>query len=261
MAPMPSLFISHGPPNILLADDPAAAFLRGLLSGFSKPRAIICVSAHYEAWRPMVTSSEMPETIHDFGGPPELFARSYPAPGSRKLAVEAVDLLTKAGLDAALDPKRGLDHGAWIPLMMARPEADIPVIQIAVLTEADPETHLKMGSALSILKEKGVIILGSGGAVHNLDDMDFNNPNGPPRLYAQAFQAWLIENVVSGNVDALLDYQHKAPYPEKSHPYPAEHFLPFFVALGAAGHPSGKTLFQGFLYGSLSMAAFVWDID
>jgi 4,5-DOPA dioxygenase extradiol len=260
MGVTPAIFVSHGMPAIVVQPGPTHDFLRGLSQMFDRPKGIICVSAHWEAGWPMLSASEMPETIHDFSGPPILFEKRYPASGDPALAGEAATLLTDAGLEAKTDPARGLDHGAWVPLMLMYPEADIPVIQLSVQTELDPQHHLNLGRALQPLREKGVLILGSGGATHNLPEIRKYKVDSKPPDYAVAFDAWLQEAVTSGKQETLINYEQEGPSASQNHPYPAEHFLPLFVPLGA-GSPGakGRLLHQVFMYGVLSMAAYAWD--
>jgi len=260
MAMTPSIFVSHGMPSIVIRPGPTHNFLKGLGQMFDRPKGIICVSAHWEAAWPMLTATEMPETIHDFSGPPVLFEKYYPVPGDPALAGKAAALLTHAGLDAKTDPTRGLDHGAWVPLMLMYPEADIPVVQLSVQTELDPQHHLNLGSALRPLREKGVLILGSGGATHNLPEIRKYKIDSEPPDYAVAFDAWLKETITEGKQESLINYEQEGPSAPLNHPYPAEHFLPLFVPIGAASPGTrGRLLHQVFMYGVLSMAAYAWD--
>ena len=256
----PAVFVSHGMPAIVVQPGPTHHFFRGLGQTFDRPKAVICVSAHWEAIRPMLTTANMPETIHDFSGPPILFEKRYPAPGSPDLAQEALELLTHAGIDTGTDSSRGLDHGVWVPLILMYPEADIPVLQLSVQTELDPQHHLKVGRALQPLRKHGVLILGSGGATHNLAEIHQYGVESSPPEYAVAFDTWLEETITRGQEDALLNYREEGPSASRNHPYPAEHFLPLFVPFGAAGpRAKGRVCHKAFMYGVLSMAAYAWD--
>lgn len=255
---MPTLFISHGPPSIALMENPAAAFLRAMGAQLPRPEAIVCMSAHWEAWHPLVTTGAAHETIYDFGGPPALFDLSYPAPGAPETAAAVLDLLAENGFDGSADPDRGLDHGAWIPLMMAYPDADIPVVQVSVQTEEDAAWHYRFGKALSPLREQGVLVMGSGGAVHNLSEIGGHAVDSDPPDYVARFDDWLEAAATKGDVESLLAYRKQAPDPDRCHPYPAEHFLPFFAALGAGRGAAARRLHRGFMYGTLSMAAYLW---
>jgi 4,5-DOPA dioxygenase extradiol len=260
MALMPTIFVSHGMPAILVQPGPTHEFLKKLGQTFDRPKAVICISAHMEALWPILTAAAAPETIHDFSGPRILFEKYYPAPGGPDLAQEAVSMLIHAGFKARTNPTRGLDHGAWVPLMLMYPEADVPVIQLSVQTELDPQHHLDLGRALKPLREKEVLILGSGGATHNLPDIRKYAIDSLPPDYATAFDAWLEEAITEGREEVLLDYKKQGPSASRNHPYPAEHFLPLFVPLGAAGSEAkGRVLHKAFTYGVLSMAAYAWS--
>jgi 4,5-DOPA dioxygenase extradiol len=222
-----------------------------------RPKGVVCVSAHWEGLRPLATGGDAPETIHDFSGPPALFDLSYPAPGSPGLANEALSRLEEAGFQTGGVHRRGIDHGTWIPLMLMYPKADIPVVQISVQTEESPAFHFKMGEALTSLREKDILILGSGGAVHNLDEIYQYSADADPPDYVREFDQWLEKQIVAGGIDGLLNYKEAAPEAARCHPYPAEHFLPLFVPMGAG--KKGKRLHGSFLYGTLSMSAYAWD--
>jgi 4,5-DOPA dioxygenase extradiol len=254
-----AVFVSHGAPTLVVDPVPAHDFLRGLSAALGKARAVLCVSAHWEAKRPTVTGSAAPGTIHDFGGFPDaLYAIRYPAPGDPALARRVATLLAGAGLDAAIDAERGLDHGAWVPLSLMAPAADRPVVQLSVQSRLGPAHHLALGTALRPLRDEGILILGSGGATHDLRAIRDRSTDAPPPEETRAFDDWLAAAVVGGDAEALLDYERRAPAARRNHPTP-EHFLPLFVPLGAAGSPRGRVLHRSFTYGVLSMAAFAWD--
>ena len=260
MTLMPTLFVSHGPPTILLMEGATTDFLRSLGRQLPRPEGVLCVSAHWETVDPQITTASRHETIHDFGGPRTLFEMTYDAPGDPKLAREATKLIQDDGIRIDADRERGLDHGAWVPLMMMYPDANIPVVQLSVQTEHDPEHHLKLGQALKPLREKGVLIIGSGGAVHNLKDIDQYQIDSTPPEYVTAFDAWLERKTSAGSVPDLINFLHAAPDAGQAHPYPAEHFLSFFVPLGAAYEGAvGRKIHHEFMFGTLSMAAYIWD--
>jgi 4,5-DOPA dioxygenase extradiol len=259
MQAIPPLFVSHGPPSILLMSGKTPAFLRGLGACISRPRGIVCLSAHWETVAPMVTSAPFPATLHDIPGPPPLFEEYYPAPGSPSLAARVCALLAAAGFTPTPEPERGLDHGVWVPLKMMFPQADIPVVQLSIQTEEKARYHYRLGKALRPLAGEGVLIMGSGGAVHNLEEM-CSDPTAPPLPYAAAFDLWLEEALAHGRIASVLDYGKRGPDPRQAHPYPAEHFVPLLVCVGTAGKEvRGRKLHHGFLYGTLSMAAFRWE--
>ncbi|MGO9171109.1 MAG: DODA-type extradiol aromatic ring-opening family dioxygenase [Rhodomicrobium sp.] len=233
-----TLFLSHGAPDLVISDCPARDFFRQLATAFGRPKAILAVSAHWETAEPAVNAVEVNATIHDFGGfPKALYAIEYPAPGSPALAQRVFALLTQAGFPARIDTRRGLDHGAWVPLIVAYPAADIPVVQLSVQPRLGPAHHLAVGRALKPLCEEGVLIIGSGSFTHNLYEY-FHAPapagtGGEPE-WVTAFAAWFGRALAENRVDDLVRYREIAPYAEKNHPT-EEHLLPLYVALGAAG--------------------------
>src|SRR5215210_9385862 len=171
MAALPSVFISHGSPMHALEPGAAGEAWKALGRRLPRPRAILISSAHWETQLPMLTGSTKPETIHDFYNFPEpLYRLRYPAPGAPEVAQRAQQLLKDAGIAASIDGLRGLDHGAWAPLLYAYPEANIPVVQISVQPALGPRHHLQVGKALRALTEEGVLIVGSGHMTHNLRD-------------------------------------------------------------------------------------------
>ncbi len=259
MTAMPTLFVSHGAPTLITERGRTADFLRELHQVLPRPRAILCVSAHWETDQPMLTGSAAPPTIHDFMGfPQELYALQYPAPGDPALALRTQTLLNAADLNATLHPQRGLDHGAWVPLALAYPQADIPVVQLSVQPQRNPAHHFALGRALRPLRDEGVLILASGGATHNLREFRGQAINTAPPDYVLAFDAWLTAAITRGDVAELLDYLAHAPHALRNHPTP-EHFLPLLVALGAANAATGRALHEGFNYGILSMATYAWN--
>jgi 4,5-DOPA dioxygenase extradiol len=230
-APMPTLFLSHGAPDMSLRNTPAHRFLQGLPRVLPAPKAILAVSAHWETEGPMLTSSPRPETIHDFGGFPDaLYRISYDAPGAPALAGKARALL---GPGAEMDAARGLDHGAWSPLRIMWPEARIPVVQLSVQPRRDAAHHYNLGRMLAPLRDEGVLIVASGNATHNLREaFRGGHTSDPPQV--AAFTDWLYKALAEKNHAALLGWSARAPHALWNHPTP-EHFLPLFVALGAAG--------------------------
>lgn len=219
-------------------------------------RAILVCSAHWEETGPFrLSSAAVPGVIHDFGGFPEaLYALDYPAPGSPELAAEASGLLAKAGLEATLDSERPLDHGAWVPLRYLVPEATVPVVQLSLPRPRTPELLLAAGRALAPLRESGVLILGSGGIVHNLRLLDWAGASGP-QPWATAFGGWVHAQLIAGNEPALKKWE-QAPGSAESVPT-SEHLDPLFLALGAAdGLP--EVLYEGWQLGSLSLTSYVF---
>ena len=194
MASFPSVFISHGPPTLLLEPTPSRDFLAGLGETLGRPDAIVCVSAHWNTETPAISTAENPETIYDFYNfPAALYEATYPAPGAPDLARRTADLLRQGGMDVEFDAGRGLDHGAWIPLKLMYPDADIPVTQLSMQWPQRPEHHLAVGRALRPLREEGVLVLANGNVTHNLDDAigayRAGQADVPPPSWASEFAA------------------------------------------------------------------------
>jgi 4,5-DOPA dioxygenase extradiol len=175
---LPALFLSHGAPTLPLTDTPARAFLQQAGASLERPQAILVISGHWETEVPTVNAVERNDTIHDFGGfPRALYDLRYPAPGSPQLAARIAGLLQAAGFACNIDRKRGLDHGAWVPLLLMYPQADIPVLQLSVQTHLGPEHHLRVGRALASLRHEGVLIIGSGSFTHDLSEFRGHEAN------------------------------------------------------------------------------------
>lgn len=257
---LPSLFLSHGSPMLAVEDSPAGRFLDALGERLGQPRAIVIASAHFVARQPTVGADPRPETTHDLTGfPPELSGLRYPAPGDPDLARRIAGLLRDAGLPAALLPRHGLDHGTWVPLRRMYPLADIPVVPVAVVPQADARTHLTLGRALAPLREQAVLVIGSGGFVHNPGDLARQDRAAAMHGGATEFADWMRARLAAGDVDALLDWTIRAPGPRRVHPRP-EHLLPLFVALGAASPaPRSEPLHASHEYGPLALDAFAFD--
>lgn len=254
--PLPALFLSHGSPMLVFEDIPARHFIAGVGRELERPQAILCISAHWETERPAVSAVAAPETIHDFYGfPDDLYKLQYPAPGAPRLARRVVELLDEAGIEGVVDPDRGLDHGAWNPLLLIYPQADVPVTQLSIQAQLDPVHHAKIGRALRPLRRQGVLVLASGGAVHNL--RQFHIDREQPAPWAVSFDDWLADRIAAGDEEALLAYRQNRPDGRLAHPRD-EHLLPLFVAMGAGGGVAGRPLHRSFAHGSLSMAAFAW---
>ncbi len=253
----PSLFVSHGAPSLIIEDCPTRDFLRQLGKDIGRPKAIVCVSAHWTTAAPRVTMHPQPPTIYDFSGfPDELSSLTYPASGDPVLAKHILSLLNSQGIVGEKDLSRGFDHGAWVPLMLMYPEADIPVVQLSLQPNKGAEYHLALGKALLPLRDEGVLLLASGSATHNLRDYFGRNLDSAPPEYVWEFAEWLKHAVTEGATDELLDYVNRGPYAMKNHPTP-EHFLPLFV--GMAGGRKGQVLHDAYTYGILSMMAFSWN--
>ncbi len=223
----------------------------GLARDLPRPKAILIASAHWETDIPAVTGTAQPETIHDFHGfPKPLYEIQYPAKGDPELASRALALLKD--FRATADPVRGLDHGAWSPLLYMYPKADVPVVQVAVQTALGTRHHLEVGRALAPLAREGVLIVGSGHMTHNLRDRG----NGGIAPYALEFQDWVKQRIDRHALGELADYRRLSPAGVRAHPTD-EHFLPLFVALGAAGEDyKAERQYDGIEMGALAMDAY-----
>lgn len=252
------LFISHGAPTLPLEDVAARHFLEGLAATMPRPRAILVVSAHWETSVPQVNAVERNATIHDFSGFPDaLYRLNYPAPGSPALADRVVDLLAGAGLSARVDPARGLDHGAWVPLMLAWPEADVPVSQLSVQSHLGPGHHLELGRAIAPLVHEGVLVIASGSFTHDLSSWRGQAGMEEP-AWVTDFAEWFDKALMEGRTCDLLAYRRLAPNAQRNHPT-EEHLLPLYVALGAAGpNTSSERLHSSTTYGVLRMDAYAF---
>jgi 4,5-DOPA dioxygenase extradiol len=235
---IPPLFVSHGAPTLPMTDTPARHFLSRLAGHLPRrPKAILAVSAHWETETPAVSAMPVNTTIHDFYGFPEaLYELRYDAPGAPMLAAEVARLLQDAGLAASIDAHRGLDHGAWVPLLLAWPDADVPVIQLSLQTELGPAHHLAIGRALAPLAERDVLIMGSGSFTHDLSEFRTYRHaiDAPEPDWVRDFALWFDQALAEDRVDDLVGYRGLAPHAARNHPT-EEHLLPLFVALGAAG--------------------------
>ena len=253
-----SVFISHGSPMHALQPGAAGEAWKALARRLPKPRAILIASAHWETQLPMLTGSDKPETIHDFYNFPEpLYRLRYPAPGAPEVAKRAQALLKDAGFTAAIDGCRGLDHGAWSPLLYMYPQADIPVVQISVQPELGPQHHVNVGKAVRPLADEGVLIIGSGHMTHNL--RDWSRGQGAPAPYAREFQAWVFDKLKEKDVASLVDYRSRAQHGVRAHPTD-EHFLPLFFALGAASDKAKpERVYDAIDSGVLAMDAYVFN--
>jgi 4,5-DOPA dioxygenase extradiol len=259
---LPSLFVSHGAPLFALEPGSSGPALRQWGEALLKQgtlRGIVIMSPHWMARSPTVMANPQPETWHDFGGfPAALYQLQYPAPGSVGIAQEVQDLLAHAGIVAQPDAKRPLDHGAWVPLMHLFPQANVPVVQVALPAGYGPQEVFAMGRALHTLGERGILLVGSGSMTHNL--AEFGGAAAAPMSYVTEFSRWVEAAVVRGDRAALLDYRTLAPHATRAHPTD-DHFLPLFFALGASGwgdQPPVEVhyLSREVMYGMLAMDTF-----
>jgi 4,5-DOPA dioxygenase extradiol len=240
---MPVLFLGHGSPMNAISENEFVAAFRKLGHELPKPQAILCVSAHWETRGTQVTAMAMPRTIHDFGGfPPELFAVQYPAPGSPELAVETQKLITSTTVE--LDQQWGLDHGAWSVVKHLYPNADVPIIQMSLDKDMSPAQHYALAKELGALRNKGVLIVGSGNLVHNLGLVTWNRINEHYGL-DWALEAREIMNraILSGDHQALMNYTKLGSAVQLAIPTP-DHFLPLLYTLALQGRDEPVSLFN-----------------
>jgi 4,5-DOPA dioxygenase extradiol len=294
---LPALFISHGAPLFAIeagASGPALTRLGQQLKAQAgaRLRGVVIMSPHWMARSPAVMSNPAPATWHDFGGfppalyeldypapgapgnrvrrapatwhdfggfPPALYELDYPAPGAPELAAEVGALLREHGIATEADAKRPFDHGAWVPLMHLFPDADVPVVQIALPAGWGPEQVYAMGQALQPLRERGVLLVGTGSMTHNLAEFFGGQREAAP--YVVEFSRWVESAIQRGDLAALFDYQQQAPNARRAHPGD-DHFLPLFFALGAGGFGAGgEAVEAGYvtrevMYGILAMDSF-----
>ena len=255
----PVLFISHGAPTFALEPGVLGPALQALGAQLGAIRAVLVVSPHWQTRSAVTVMTTLkPETVHDFGGfPAALYHLQYPAVGSPDIAQEAARLLTAAGFATELDARRGLDHGAWVPLMHLLPRADVPVFQVSMPVQLTTQQALQMGQALAGLRQQGVLIVASGSMTHNLYEIE--PPASPARAYATEFAQWVQTAVLANAVQPLVHYRREAPHAERAHPT-EEHFLPLLVALGAQEAGDHATLIPGGMtHGVLSMDSYLWQ--
>jgi len=247
----PSLYISHGSPMLALEPGASGPALARLAAELPKPKAIVIVSAHWESNELLVSGNPHPETWHDFGGFPQaLFDVQYPATGDPQLAADVVELLKAADLPARIDAKRPFDHGVWVPLTLMYPQADIPVVQVSLPTRGGPALQTRVGHALASLRERGVLLIGSGSITHNLRELDWHAGPESVEAWAKSFRDWMIEKLAANDEAALHDYRQQAPNAVRNHPSD-EHLLPLYFARGAGGE--FRVAHQGFTMGALGM--------
>ena len=256
---LPTLFLSHGSPMHAVEPGEAGRAWESLGRSLPRPRAVLIASAHWETSVPMFTGNPKPVTIHDFGGfPAALYSERYPAPGAPELAAKAVSVLKSADIVAGIDGCRGLDHGAWVPLKWMYPHHDVPVVQVSLQPELGPAHHLRLGSALASLAQDGVLIIGSGHTTHNLRDWMSNPRRHEPLRYAASFAHWLDDRLAARDTEAIVAYRERGPEAIRAHPT-EEHFLPLFVAWGAAGTDSrAERVIRGFESGALAIDSYLF---
>jgi 4,5-DOPA dioxygenase extradiol len=224
-----------------------------------RPRAIVVASAHDNASTVRVGAHPAPRTVHDFSGfPRELYAIDYPAAGDPALAGRIVRALRDAGIGAAEDPDRGLDHGAWVPLRRMFPDASIPVVTLSIDPRGDATQHEAVGRALSFLPGEDVLVVGSGGFTHNLQALRWDAVDAAESPTTATFADWLRGRLLAADCQALRDWRVRAPEARANHPT-VEHLLPLFLAWGAAGPaPRAQALHTAVEFAALRLDAFAF---
>lgn len=257
---LPSLFVAHGAPLLAIEDNEYTQFLGQLSNKLPSPKAVVLFSAHWESQRQKVSKVKKFETIYDFGGfPKALYEIKYPAKGDRTVTKQIESVFQNQGIPYELDTKRGLDHGAWVVLREIYPNATIPIISMSVNPDLSPMEQYNIGKTLSQLREQDILIIASGGTVHNLGLVKMGNGDGTIDSWALDFDTWLEDKLSNWDLNALFNYQALAPSAELAVPsYGKEHFIPIFYAMGAADNQScAKLLHRSFRYGNLSHS--VWQ--
>lgn len=245
---MPAIYLGHGAPP-LLEDDLWVEELKQWSARLPVPAAVLVISAHWETRPAALSAAGAVPLVYDFWGFPERFYRlTYPSSGSPELARRVASQLASVGVAVVEDESRGLDHGAWVPLMAMYPEPVAPVMQLS-LPSLDPRELLRLGAALAPLRDEGVLIVGSGFFTHNLAALaESGKPTGRVPAWSREFDEWGREMIEAGDLDQLADFSLRAPASRLAHPR-TEHFAPLFVTLGAAGADPVKTVISGFWYG------------
>lgn len=252
----PALFVGHGSPMNAIEDTPSSRGWREIAAAFPKPRAILCISAHWITEGVRVTSNARPRTIHDFGGfPPALFAVQYPAPGDPKLAQDIVERLAPFG--AELDESWGLDHGTWSVLAHMYPNADVPVVQVSLDARLTPEQHYAIGQALATLRDENVLIIGSGDIVHNLRAF-FQRGAEDNRDKERQFDDDIVGAALRGDRASVIGYRDH-PYASFSAP-DWDHFYPLFYAAAAQSVGEPARVFNQHYFPGISMTSIAFGI-
>jgi 4,5-DOPA dioxygenase extradiol len=263
MTAFPTLFVSHGAPDLVARENPARDFFARygaeLCQERGRPQAILVVSAHFDMKVPSLSADEKPGRLFDFQGFDEgLYRLVYPAPGLPELASVAATLIESYGFPVQEIVGRGLDHGVFIPLLVLFPQADIPVVQMAIQGDQGAGHHIALGRALSPLRQHGVLLIGSGSLTHNFEAFAGKDLDAPVQSEAQAFADWVKERAEAGAIDDIADYRTLAPFAQENHPT-EDHFLPFAFAFGAAGEGAkGRRIHHSVERGAMVMDAYAF---
>ncbi len=261
MTTAPALFISHGAPTFALQPGLLGPKLSRIGECLTNVKALMIVSPHWRTQRTAIMTTPYPATLHDYGGfPPELYRIEHPAMGHPPLAAEVGESLAETGRHIQLDHRRGLDHGAWVPLRYLDPEARIPSFQVSLRSNLDAAGAVRLGRALAPWRRQGVAIIGSGSLTHNLHELRDGEPHDEQR-YVHEFRDWVRDAVVRRDVDRLIDYRRLAPHARRAHPT-EEHFLPVLVAVAASfDGDSIQVIDGGVTHGALSMESYAWGLQ
>lgn len=257
---MTTMFVSHGAPTLAIEPGKTGQMLAQVAASLPKPDAILVVSAHWDTRVPTVSLAVQPETIHDFAGfPPAMYAKQYPAPGAPVLAQQVVALLQAQAIPVSVHPQRGLDHGAWVPLMLMYPDADIPVTQLSIQSRSTPAEQFALGKALHGLHQQNVLILASGAITHNLSDFFTGDREAAPLPYVLPFADWMAECIQTEQWARMLNYRAECPQARQAHPS-EDHLMPLFVAAGSAEGKAVRFTPEN-TYGILAMDTYLWRTD
>lgn len=259
MTTAPALFISHGAPTFALEPGMLGPRLSSIGERLGNVKALLVVSPHWQTQHTAIMTTPYPPTLHDYGGfPPELYRIEHPAIGHPPLATEIGQSLAETGRHIQLDHRRGLDHGAWVPLRYLDPKARIPSFQVSLRSNLDAAGAVRLGKALAPWRRQGVAIIGSGSLTHNLHE--FRDGAAHEAAYTAEFRDWVRDAVVRRDVDQLIDYRQLAPHARRAHPT-QEHFLPLLVAIGASlDGESVQVIDAGTAHGVLSMESYAWGL-
>lgn len=255
----PSIFVSHGSPSLMIENNKTTNFLKSLPLMFYKPEYILVVSAHWITRNLEILTKSESSVIYDFYNfPKELYEQEYPANSDPKKEDEIIELLQNNSISIRKNSNRvGYDHGVWSPLSFMYPDADIPVIQLSLPMSYTTEELINLGRVLYPLR-KDTLILSSGSLTHNLNLLEFGNPNAKVHDYAKVFHDWLIDKLENGKKEDILKYQTRAPCLSQNHPT-IEHFSPLLVSYGASKDNIGRSLHDEYMYGNLSMDTIIFN--
>ncbi len=252
----PALFVGHGSPMNAIEDTPSARGWSEITRRFERPRAIVCVSAHWVSDGVRVTGNAQPRTIHDFGRgfPQALFEQQYPAPGDPALAADIVRRLAPFG--AQLDESWGLDHGTWAVAKHMYPEADVPIVQVSLDARRGPQEHYAIGQALAALRDENVLLIGSGDIVHNLQSFFRNQGKATP--WDQEFDDYILDAIARGDHAAVLSYVNHSAIPAANADW--EHFFPIFYTLAAQRSGEAPLVFNRYFFPGISMTSIAFGL-